>query len=140
MADKLIREWPSRAFAGLAGLWLVMFGAVTFQMLRNLTDNAYLWLLILVLLAPVGLLFLIAAALPVPPRVWIWYIGAGLLWLVGGFGIALLGLALVIIPSQSYRTQEPFLWYLLGFVLLALTLYFVGFRPLRDRQRGNMHQ
>ena len=108
-----------------------MLGIATFQMLRGLSDNAYLWLLVLVLLAPVGTLFVIAAALPPTARRWVWYAALGLLWIIGAFGLALLAVALVIIPFQAYRTFAPFLWCLLGFVVLAATLYLIGVRPLR---------
>ena len=93
--------------------------------------NAYLWLAVPALLAPVGALLLVAAALPPSARRWVWYVALGLLWIIGAFGLALLAVALVIIPFQAYRTFAPFLWYLLGFVVLAATLYLIGVRPLR---------
>ena len=103
-------------------------------MLSVQTDNAYLWLGVLVLLAPVGALLLVAAALPTAPRLWLWRAGTILLWLIGLIGVPLLGLGLAIVLAERYPTWDPLLWHAVGFFGLLATLYVVGFRPLRTAQ------
>ena len=98
------------------------------QILSVQTDNVYLWLLVLALLAPVGVLFLAAAAAPGIPRLWLWRAGSWLLWVVGAIAAPLLGLGLGIILFQGSTTFGPLVWYALAFVGVLATLYLICFR------------
>jgi hypothetical protein len=122
-----LRRW----LLAIAGAWLIALGAATYVALRGQTDNAYLWLGILVLLAPIGSLFVVAALLPSGLGSWVWILGTALLWLVGGFGLLLIGFGLAIIPFQGYATSSPLVAYFFGFLVLIATLYLIGWRLAR---------
>lgn len=122
---------PSRSFLAASGVWLSAVGVATPQVLSVQTDNAYLWLLVLALLAPIGVLFLAGAGAPAAPRLWLSRAGSWLLWVVGAIAAPLLGLGLATLLFQGTMALGPLISYALAFVGLLATLYFVAFRPLQ---------
>jgi hypothetical protein len=121
---------PSRLSLVATGLWLLVVGLATTRTLNTLTDNAYLWLIVLAGLAPSGALFLCAAATGGAARRWLWRIGSWILWAVGAIGVPLLGLGFGIVLIQQPIASGPLLAYAAAFLGLLLTLYAIAIRPL----------
>ncbi len=134
VASRITRIHASRALARGSALALVFLAIVLRTVLvRNPSDNAYLWIAVvgMALLLP-AVPFALAGLLPRGPATsWLMRAGIVLLWLLAVPGLVLLvigaGLSVATAPpSIPMDTQVP-LSHLLAFVLLAGTLYLVGF-------------
>jgi hypothetical protein len=132
----------SRALAGGSAGILGIFSVICRMLLvGNPSDNAYLWIEVIgrVVVAPAVLFVLAPIVEHAAARRWLLRAAITLLWVlaVPGVALLLLGAALAVITTPSNRLLDARvpISYVVGAVLLAGTLYLVGYRWPRHMAR-----
>ncbi len=133
IASHVTRSHASRALArGSAAILVVLAIVLRTVLVRNQSDNAYLWIAIvgMALLVP-AVPFALAAMLPRgAAMIWLMRVGIVLLWLLAVPGLVLLasgaGLSLSSSPRGLPTDLQVPTSHLLAFALLASALFAVG--------------
>lgn len=120
---------PSRAALGMRALVLLALALVFPLLVRNWSDNAYIFFpLAAVAFFVLSIPFAVAMLLPEgTPRI----VGAGiavaLVWIIGGLCIVVLALSLIPAATQ-YRTNDVLISHLIGLALLLPVVIGIGWR------------